>query len=43
MNSKSLKQMLIISDIPKKLNIKFNDNINFLKMNNFNYIKKINF
>ena len=36
--------MLIISDIPKKkLNINFNDHINFLKMNNFNDMKKNKF
>ena len=44
MNNKSLKQILIISDIPKKkFNIKFNDNINFLKMNYFNDMKKNKF
>jgi len=43
-NNKSLKQILIISDIPKKkFNIKFNDNINFLKMNYFNDMKKNKF
>mgnify|MGYP003683398355 FL=1 len=44
MNNKSLKQILIISDIPKKkLNINFNDNINFFKLSHFNDIKKIKF
>lgn len=44
MNNKSLKQILIISDIPKKkLNINFNDNINFFKLSHFNNIKKIKF
>jgi hypothetical protein len=43
-NNKSLKQILIISDIPKKkLNINFNDNINFFKLSHFNDIKKIKF
>jgi len=43
-NNKSLKQILIISDIPKKkLNINFNDNINFFKLSHFNNIKKIKF
>ena len=42
MNNKSLKQILIISDIPKKkLIINFNDNINFFKLNHSNDIKKI--
>tara|TARA_B110000003_G_scaffold264056_1_gene288473 strand:- start:781 stop:1227 length:447 start_codon:yes stop_codon:yes gene_type:complete len=41
-NNKSLKQILIISDIPKKkLIINFNDNINFFKLNHSNDIKKI--
>ena len=44
MNNKSSKQILIISDIPKKkLNINFNDNINFFKLSHFNDIKKIKF
>ena len=44
MNNKSLKQILIISDIPKKkLNINFNNNINFFKLSHFNDIKKIKF
>ena len=44
MNNKSLKKILIISVIPKKkLNIKFNGNIIFLKMNNFNDMKKNKF
>ena len=44
MNNKSLKQILIISDFPKKkLNINFNDNINFFKLSHFNDIKKIKF
>jgi len=43
-NNKSSKQILIISDIPKKkLNINFNDNINFFKLSHFNDIKKIKF
>lgn len=42
MNNKSLKQIFIISDIPKKkLNINFNDNINFFKLSHSNDIKRI--
>ena len=42
MNNKSLKQILIISDIPKKkLSINFNDNINFFKLSHSNDIKRI--